>query len=136
MTAVVDDHLLRDVLAGRPPAGLDDVATTNLFYVRLCRSVVGARGGALTGGWTDAERRSLGRVLVTLPEAVQLVPMADLAFRMAELSATHGLSTLGAEAIAAAEQLGAELCVWDGDDGSRIRAAAEATGVTYRTLRR
>lgn len=136
MTAVIDDHLLRDVLAGRPPAGLDAVATTNLFYVRLCRSVVAARGGALTSGWTEAERRSLGRVLVTLPEVVRLVPLADLAFRMAELSAAHGLSTLGAEAIAAAEHLGAELCVWDGDDGPRIRAAASATGIGYRTVRR
>jgi catechol 2,3-dioxygenase-like lactoylglutathione lyase family enzyme len=34
----------------------------------------------------------------------------------------------------AAEHLGASLCVWDGDDGSGIRQAARATGVTYRTI--
>lgn len=136
MTPVVDDHLLREVLSGRPPAGLDAVATTNLFYVRLCRSVVSARGGALTGGWTEAERQALGRVLVALPESVPVVPIADLAFRMAELSSVHGLSTLGAEAVAAAEHLGTELCVWEGDDGPRIRSAASALGIGYRALPR
>jgi hypothetical protein len=44
------------------------------------------------------------------------------------------VSTLGAEAVAAAEHLEASLCVWDGDDGPGIREAARAAGVTYRTI--
>jgi hypothetical protein len=135
-SALLDDHLLRDHLAGRPVPEADAPATTNLFYVRLCRSVVAARGGTLTGAWSPAERQALGRALVALPDDVSIVPMADLAFRMAELAAEHGLSTLGAEAVAAAERLGVPLQVWAGDDGPRIRSAAAAVGVDYRAVAR
>ena len=69
-----------------------------------------------------------------LPESVLIVPMRLIGFRMAEMAATHRVSTLGAEAVAAAEHLGAVLCVWDGDDGPGIRAAARSTGVTYQTI--
>jgi hypothetical protein len=55
---------------------------------------------------------------------------------MAELVDEHRLSTLGAEAVAAGESLGATLCVWAGDDGPRIRAAASARRVAYRTVDR
>jgi hypothetical protein len=40
---------------------------------------------------------------------------------MAELADAHRLSTLGAEAVAAAEHLGALLVVRNGDDGPAIR---------------
>lgn len=142
MTVVLDDHLLRDVLADRRSPALtrllrtQDAATTNLYYVRLYRSAVAARGGQLTGGWPAAERRALAGALLALPEDVAVVPLRSLAFRMAELTAEHGLSTLGGEAVAAAEHLGATLAVWDGDDGPRIRAAASAVGVPYRTVAR
>ena len=53
---------------------------------------------------------------------------------MAELAATFGLSSLGSEAVAAAEFLAAPLCVWSGDDGPRIGAAMAAIGVEYRLL--
>lgn len=62
--------------------------------------------------------------------------MRALAFRMAEIADAHRVSTLGAEAVAAAESLGGPLCVWEGDDGSGIRSAAVAVGVSYRTLSR
>ena len=62
--------------------------------------------------------------------------MRFLAFRMAELAGTARLSTLGAEAVAAAEYLMAPLCVWEGDDRPHIRAAVAASGGEYRTLRR
>jgi hypothetical protein len=60
--------------------------------------------------------------------------MRLIGYRVAELAETQRLSTLGAEAVAAAEHLGASLCVWDGDDGPGIREAARATGVSYRTI--
>jgi len=140
--AVLDDHLVRDLLADDVPVELGEIlaahepATTNLYLFRLCRSVVSAAGGALTGAWSVGERRALGARLVTLPAAIEVVPMRALAFRMAELAGDHRLSTLGAEAVAAAEHLDAPLCVWSGDDGPAIRGAMEAVGGEYCTVRR
>jgi hypothetical protein len=55
---------------------------------------------------------------------------------MAELAGAFRVSTLGAEAVAAAEHLDAPLCVWTGDDGPGIRSAMDALGQQYRTIRR
>jgi hypothetical protein len=138
---VLDDHLLRDVLAAEQSRRLarlvntNELATTNLYYVRLCKSVIVARGGKLTGEWSAERRRELGRRLLELPESILILPMRLIGYRVAELAHSQRVSTLGAEAVAAAEHLGASLCVWDGDDGPGIREAARATGVTYRTIR-
>ncbi|MGH9103703.1 MAG: hypothetical protein ACRDYD_12085 [Acidimicrobiales bacterium] len=135
--ALLDDHLLRDFLAGHVGDQLArllrhrEPATTNLYLYRLSRSVVSARGGALTGSWSPGQRRELGRRLLELPEAVEVVPLRLLTYRMAEISDTHRLSTLGAEAVAAAEHLDSPLCVWDGDDGPAIRSAVESLGAGY-----
>ena len=140
MVAVLDDHLLRDVLADDLSAELAQIldehepATTNLYLYRLSRSVVLARGGALTGSWSVEHRRELGRALIALPDSVQVVPMRVLVFRMAEIAEAQRVSTLGAEAAAAAEHLAAALCVWEGDDGPGIRTAAGAVGAPYRTV--
>lgn len=140
--AVLDDHLLRDLLADEVSDSLASIlaehepATTNLYYLRLCKSVVSARGGRLTGSWPAERRRALGRTLITLPAVVEVVPMRVLAFPMAELADQHRLSTLGAEAIAAALHLDAPLCVWEGDDGPAIRTAATDVGAEYRALPR
>jgi hypothetical protein len=137
---VLDDHLLRDVLAneqGRRLSRLvatNDLATTNLYYVRLCKSVVAARGGRLTGDWSTDRRRELGRRLLELPESILILPMRLIGYRVAEIAEGQRVSILGAEAVAAAEHMGGSLCVWDGDDGPGIREAARATGVTYRTI--
>jgi len=139
-TAVLDDHLLRDLLSGELSAELQELldehspATTNLYYLRLCKSVVAARGGRLTGSWSPERRRALGRALLDLPESIEIVPVRSLAFRMAELASVHPVSTLGAEAIAAAAHLRGPLCVWIGDDGPRIREGASVTGVVYKTI--
>jgi hypothetical protein len=141
-SALLDDHLLRDVLADdlsrtlRTLLRRHEPATTNLYLHRLCKSVLSARGGALTGAWPPEQRRELGRRLSSLPAEIQVVPMRTLAFRMAEIADAHRVSTLGAEAVAAAESLGGPLCVWEGDEGPRIRSAAAAVGVTYRALAR
>lgn len=137
--AVLDDHLLRDLLADRAGSELANLlaehqpATTNLYLLRLCKSVASAAGGALTGSWSPRARRALGRRLTALSDEIEVVPMRHLAFRMAELLATHRLSNLGAEAVAAAEHLEAPLCVWAGDDGPHIRAAMTTVG-EYRTI--
>jgi hypothetical protein len=140
--AILDDHLLRDLLADDVPSELGAIltqhepATTNHYLYRLCRSVVSAPGGALTGAWSPEQRRALGSRLVALPAEVEIVPMRPLAFRMAEITDGFRVSTLGAEAIAAAENLDAPLCVWSGDDGPGIRAAMAALGRDYRIVRR
>ena len=140
--AVLDDHLLRDVLIDDKGFALrrltvgKALATTNLYLQRLCRSAVNARGGALTGSWPEAQRRELGRGLAELPSKITVVPMQALAYRMAELTSNHRLSTLGAEAVAAAEYLQATLLVWDGDDGPGIRGAMTDLGLAYQTVAR
>ncbi len=139
--AVLDDHLLRDLLTGRISLGLEAVltdhepATTNLYLLRLCKSVSAAAGGALTGSLPAEVRRALGRRLVILPDDIMVVPIREFAFRIGELATAHRLSSLGAEAVAAAEHLGAPLCVWTGDDGPHIRAAMSTLG-DYRTISR
>ena len=139
---VLDDHLLRDLLADDVPAELAEVldrhqpATTNLYLYRLSKSVVSARGGALTSGWTAGQRRALGSSLLALPDSIEIVPLRTLAYRMAEISESHRVSTLGAECVAAAEHLDASICVWSGDDGPGIKAAAATLGIDYRTIDR
>ena len=138
--AVLDDHLLRDLLSDDIGSELASVlaehepATTNLYLVRLCRSVIAAAGGTLTGSWPAEARQELGRRLVALPDDVAVVPMRAIAFRMAELARVHRLSALSAEAAAASAHLDAPLCVWTGDDGPRLRAAVAGTGGDYRTI--
>jgi hypothetical protein len=140
--ALLDDHLLRDLLAAELSDELAAVladhepATTNLYYVRLCKSVVSARGGRLTATWPFERRRELGRALLRLPSQIEIVPLRTIAYRMAEVADTHRISTLGAEAVAAAEHLVAPLCVWEGDDGPGIRAAMAELGTEYRTISR
>ena len=142
MIALLDDHLLRDMLAQDLSADLSrllgdhEPATTNLYLHRLCKSVVSVRGGALTGSWPAERRRQLGRSLLALPDTVRIVPMRLLAYRMAEIADANRVSTLGAEAAAAAEHLSAPLCVWAGDDGPAIRAAFTAIRAEYRVITR
>ncbi|HEX9969968.1 MAG TPA: hypothetical protein VGB03_07500 [Acidimicrobiales bacterium] len=140
---VVDDHILRDVLVDRMPrtvqqlAGEAPLATTNMYYVRLCKSAAAAKSvGRLLGDWPQELRAALMGTLVSLPEAVQVIPMRDLAWEMAEVTAEYGgVSLLGAEAIVAARRFGATLCVSSEDDGPGIRAAAKGVGVRYRAVK-
>ncbi|MGH3849551.1 MAG: hypothetical protein ACRDRT_07605 [Pseudonocardiaceae bacterium] len=100
----------------------------SIEFYRLSRSVVSARGGRLTGSWPPEQRKELGRRLIILSKAINVVPLRMLAYRMAEISDAHRVSTLGAGAVAAAERLDAPLCVWEGDDGPAIRSASAAIG--------
>jgi hypothetical protein len=139
---VIDDHLLGDVVGGMVPTALatlvrqNVIATTNLYYYRLCRAALVARGGALTGSWSPERREQAARALVALSPEIEVLPIRALAFRIAELARDHQLSTLGAEAVAAAEARDGSLFVWEGDDGTNIRACCEAVGVAYRTVAR
>ncbi len=139
MTVLLDDHLLRDWMVGpdralRRAVGNHDRATTNLWYARLCKSAAGSTAGALLGSWEPEERQSIIASLIALPEDFVVVPMRELAWRMGVLVAEHsGLSTLGSEAVAAAEALGASLLVSARDDSPGIRRACKSLHVGYRT---
>jgi hypothetical protein len=137
---IIDDHLLGDILRGTVPRALqallrrNDVATTNLYYYRLCRAALSGRGGALTGSWTPEHRQEMARVLAAIPANIHVWPMHDLAFRMGELARDFQLSALASEAASAAERHGAQLCVWSGDDGPRLRECCQSNGIRYRAI--
>ena len=139
---LLDDHLLRDWLAGPDRAlrrfiGQSDVATTNLWYARLCKSAAGHRGGSLLGSWSEVERNAVIAGLIALPDEVHIVPMKVLAWRMGHLRVLYsGLSTLGSEAVGSAEHLGARVLVSARDDGPGIRSACSAIGIRYRAIPR
>ncbi len=140
--ALLDDHLLRDWLAGPDTAlkravARSNVATTNLWYARLCKSAAGHGGGALLGSWSGREREVVIAGLIALPDSLFVVPMTDLAWRMGQLVHEHiGLSILGAEAAAAAERLGARVLVSSSDDGPGIRNACGALKIRHQALER
>lgn len=142
MTVLLDDHLLRDWMVGpdrdlRKALRREPLATTNLWYARLCKSAARAASGALLGHLPDAEREALVAALVKLPDAVTVVAMRDLAWRMGVLvSENGGLSTLGAEAVAAAEALGARVLASSRDDSPGIRQSCDRLGIRYATVER
>jgi len=142
VTVLLDDHLLRDWMARRDEAlvdavGGEDVATTNLWYARLCKSAARATGGALLAGWAPDRRRAVIASLVALPDVIAVVPMRELAWPMAELVADHqGLSTLGAEAIAAAVVLDGRLLVSARDDGPGICRCCQSLAIGYQAVER
>ena len=142
MTVLLDDHLLRDWMVGpdrelRRAVGREPRATTNLWYARLSKSAARAAGGALLGDLPAAEREALVAALVKLPDDILVVPMRDLAWRMGVLVSEHtGLSTLGSEAVAAAEDLGGRVLASSRDDSPGIRRCCERLGVRYSTVDR
>ena len=142
VAVVLDDHLLRDWMASSDTAlakaiNGDQVATTNLWYARLCKSAARASSGALLEGWAVEERRALIAGLVSLPDDVVVVPMRQLRLRMGELSSDHhGLSALGAEAVAAAIDTQGRLLVSARHDGPGIRQCCETLGIGYDAVSR
>jgi hypothetical protein len=142
MSVVLDDHRLRDWMAGpdddlRAAVAGDEVMTTNLWCARLCKSAARGAGGALLGGWPEPERQLIVAGLVALPPSISIVPMRLLAWRMALLGAAHGgLSMLGAEEVASAEHVGGGLLVSARDDGPGIRRCCEEIDVPYVALPR
>lgn len=137
---VVDDHLLRDILTSQTVPELEavltttEVYTTNLWFLRLCRSVATSTGGRLTGALAPRQRQALGRELIRLPADVRILPFTDVAWQMAERHSKHPLSTLSCEALAVAERLDAEICVWSGDVGPKLQTACQELGVSYRLI--
>jgi len=145
---VVDDHLLRDVLAGRRDETLgglarDGVATTGLWLFRLCSSfadptVVGKLSAPVASLPEDMQARFRAQ-LVALPASIEVLRLRDLAWPMALLqthhrAATRSLSTAMVEALAAAHRLGQAIAVSRNDVGPNLRAAAVAEGIAFHIM--
>jgi hypothetical protein len=132
--------LLRILLDDEPhdlrPAGAQ-IFTTGLWYHRLCRAltddtVTGTFSRAL-GDADPGVARSAVQAIASLPPFVDLVSPRSLAWPMAQLlSEGVRLNLLSLEALAAAEHLGAGLCLAVADENPRLRAAASARNVAIR----
>ena len=115
----------------------EELATTNLWYARLRKSAARAGTGALVGDLNLLERQALVAALVRLPVDFTVVAIRELAWRMGVLSSEEsGLSTLGAEVVAAAEALDARVLASSRDDSPGIRRCCHRLNIPYATLRR
>ena len=142
-TVLVDDHLLLAVLLGREPTALrlgdTRIATTGLWYHRLCRAVidstvVGSMSRRLSGLAPAAASAAIASV-VRLPADIEMVSLRTLGWPMAEvLSGRLRLNLLSLEAIAAARVLDAEICLTPADRNEALMDAARTLGVSVRTI--
>ncbi|MGI8491404.1 MAG: hypothetical protein ACR2KC_01090 [Acidimicrobiales bacterium] len=132
-SVVVDDHLLlRIVLDDEPrqlrPQGAQ-VFTTGLWYHRLCRSigdrsVIGAFSRAI-GSSDPSVAAAAIEAITSLPTSIGLISLRELAWPMARLIDDGiRLNLMSLEALAAAEHLGAELCLAVADANPPLLAAA------------
>jgi hypothetical protein len=140
---VVDDHLLLRLLLDDEPPELRPagarVLTTGLWYHRLCRALASA---TLTG----ALSRQLGNVpvdvaagivgaVIELPDTIGVLSLRTLAWPMASLVADGTrVNLLTLEALAAAIQLDAEICLAAADTNPPLVAAAAALEVPVRIV--
>ena len=132
---VVDDHLLLAILLDDEPADLRPrgarVYTTGLWYHRLCRALTdrAVRGvfSERLGAADDAIAARVIEAVTSLPDTIDLVSLRDLAWPMARLAAEGvRLNLMSLEALAAAEHLGAELCMAPADENPQLLAAAQS----------
>jgi hypothetical protein len=128
---LVDDHLLRGALTLRPARRVraarvrGELATTERYYHRVCSSLARPDvAGRLSAPLDEDTQERLRQQLVALPGDITTVRIRDLAWRMAVLKGRYRVSTLVAEALAAAELLRATIAVDEADVGARMRSAA------------
>ena len=140
---VVDDHLLLAVLLGREPTALrlrdSRIATTGLWYHRLCRAVtdstvVGSMSRRLSG-LAPAGASAVIASVVRLPADIEMVSLRTLGWPMAQLlSGGLRLNLLSLEAIAAARAIDAEICLAEADRNEALMDAACTLGLNVRTV--
>jgi hypothetical protein len=111
---LVDDAHLGRVLRGRPPSSIapeDQIATTGLWYVRLCQALLARdQRGALSTPFEDLDveqrRIALLRVL-ELPAEISVPSLRRLGPLIGDLRRRHAVNLLASEALAAAVHLDA-----------------------------
>ena len=142
-TVLVDDHILLSLLLDDEPEGLRPaggaIATTGLWYHRLCRAlanqtVVGSLSRRL-GGIDAAVAADVIASVVELPPTIELVSLREIGWPMGEL-ASHGirLNLLSLEAVAAARRLGSEICLAAADDNKPLVHVAHRLDIPVRRL--
>ena len=145
VTVLVDDHLLLRVLLDDEPPTLRPagaiIATTGLWYHRLCRAltgpaVVGSMSRRLGAVNEDLAAQAVAAV-IELPATIELLSFRTLGWPMGQLVGEPArLNLLSLEALAAAHHLEAEVCLAAADDNPPLRSAASALGVPVRTIAR
>lgn len=141
--SILDDLLLLGTLYQRGPAELALAGrttwTTGSWYHRLCRALVAnPLRGVLSRRLEALDPVITSRgvaAIVELPPEIGMLSMRDLGWPMAELlrSGTR-LNLLSLEALAAAEHLGAEICLAARDRNRPLLDAARARGVPVRFI--
>jgi hypothetical protein len=113
-----------------------DLATTGYWYVRLCQAVLGAAGrGALSAPFADlpaALRERAVAAVLELPEEIALLSLRELAPDIGRLRQRHTLNILGAEVLAAAIRLDAEVVL--ATPSPRLQSALDDEECSYRVL--
>jgi len=114
--ALIDDHLLGQVLLGEAPKALASKQrfTTGCWYLRLCQAVLAVSGseGSLSRPFIELPPSLRERALhgpVQLPDNIGSISLRDLAPAIARLCQRHRLNMLSVEALAAASQLDADV---------------------------
>jgi hypothetical protein len=140
---VVDDHLLLRILLDDEPSELrlggGRIATTGLWYHRLGRALADTTiTGTMSQSLGDADPQLAAaavEAVTELPETISLTSLRSLAWPMANLVA-HGerLNLLSLEALAAAQHLGAELCLAAADENPPLVEAARRHDVSVRVV--
>ncbi len=145
MTAplLIDDHLLLRLLLDDEPPALRPagaaIATTGLWYHRLCRAlagetVVGSMSRRL-GNVDDAVAADVIATVIELPDTVELLSLRTLGWPMGELvHAGARLNLMSLEALAAARHLSAEICLAEADDNVPLQSAARSFEVPVRAI--
>lgn len=139
MNVLIDDHLLREVLLEQEPfwlrrsRGKGQLATTGLWYYRLC-SAIRSPGVAssLSGPVASLPEDLRTRVIkqpVTLPQAIRLLSLREVSWSAAYYATRYRLNLLAAEAVAAAVLTGSAIATALGNLPPRLAAAALDEGV-------
>ncbi len=138
---LVDDHVLGRLLRGDRVRAVarHDVATTGLWYLRLCQAVERSLGGMLSAPFAQLDparrARAIERVL-ELPDDIALLSLRSLAPTMARQQVSFPkLNLLGRETLAAATQLPSDVLVAENNIGPRLAKALAETGHKVRTAR-
>jgi hypothetical protein len=145
---VLDDHLLRDVLAGQRHQdfeGLecDGLATTNLWRFRLYLSLadpeVRSKLSEPVARLPPSLQASFRSRVTALPHDIEVLPFDELAWPMAELTVRHRtygrrLSPTTAEALAAAWRFRGGIAVSGNDVDPVLEVAARADGIKFHIL--
>jgi hypothetical protein len=145
---VIDDHLLRDVLVGDRPAelgglGAGGIATTGLWLFRLCSGLadptVAGKLSAPVTALPEELQAAFRAQLTALPAEIDVLPMRDLVWQMAELQTRHRaegrtLSAAMAEALAAAHRHDGGIAVSVQDVGPNLQAAAQTDQIPFHVL--